>query len=133
MGTPNREPQEYSGNIIEYKDPARYIPIIFLLYSWGSLFGVPNNVLLLLVYVGMELCTADLGHAEAEGMRSCGFDNTCYCSSLGLRLGFRVLACQRESNDGRPSTGPSPKTNLKPEQQAQIPIQGNIPKVKHII
>ena len=41
MGTPNREPQEYSKNIIEIKDPGGYIPIIFLLYSWDSLFGVP--------------------------------------------------------------------------------------------
>ena len=41
MGTPKREPQEYSRNTIEHKDPGRYIPIIFLLYSWGSLFGVP--------------------------------------------------------------------------------------------
>ena len=32
MGTPNREPQEYSSHIIEYN---------ILLYSWGSLFGVP--------------------------------------------------------------------------------------------
>ena len=51
MGTPNREPQEYSRNIIEYiveqKDPGRSIPIIFLLYSWGSLFGVPIKVPLL--------------------------------------------------------------------------------------
>ena len=44
MGTPNREPQEYSRNLIEYEDPGRYIPIIFLLYSWGSLFGVPIRV-----------------------------------------------------------------------------------------
>ena len=44
MGTPNREPQEYGRNIIVYKDPGRYIPIIFLLYSWGSLFEVPINV-----------------------------------------------------------------------------------------
>ena len=56
MGTPNREPQEYSRNIKEYKDPGRfrvvvwglgfrgYIPIIFLLYSWGSLSGVPKTV-----------------------------------------------------------------------------------------
>ena len=41
MRTPNREPQEYSRHIMEYKDPGRYILIIFLLYSWGSLFGVP--------------------------------------------------------------------------------------------
>ena len=41
LGTPNREPQEYNRNIMEYKDPGRYIPIIYLLYSWGSRFGVP--------------------------------------------------------------------------------------------
>ena len=28
METPNREPQEYSRNIIELKDPGRYIPDI---------------------------------------------------------------------------------------------------------
>ena len=48
METPNREPQEYSRNIMEYKDPGRYIPIIFLLYSWGSLFGVPIRVPLIM-------------------------------------------------------------------------------------
>ena len=44
LGTPNWKPQEYSSNIMEYKDPGRYIPIIYLLYSWGSLFGVPSRV-----------------------------------------------------------------------------------------
>ena len=44
MGTPNREPQEYSRNTIEYKDPSKYIPVVFQLYSWGSLFGVPSKV-----------------------------------------------------------------------------------------
>ena len=44
LGTPNREPQEYSRNRMECKDPGRYIPIIYLLYSWGSLFGVPSRV-----------------------------------------------------------------------------------------
>ena len=44
MGTPNRELQEYSRNIIEYEDHGRYIHIIVLLYSWGSLFGVPIKV-----------------------------------------------------------------------------------------
>ena len=36
LGTPKREPQEYSRNIMEYKDPGRYIPIIYLylLYSF---------------------------------------------------------------------------------------------------
>ena len=49
LGTPNREPQEYSRNIMEYKDPGRYIPIIYLLYSWGALFGVPSRVPLIIV------------------------------------------------------------------------------------
>ena len=35
MGTRNGEPQEYSRNVIEYKDPGRYIPIIFLLFFLG--------------------------------------------------------------------------------------------------
>ena len=44
METPNREPQEYSSNRIEFKDPSRYIPTIsyyiptiFLGFPvWGS-------------------------------------------------------------------------------------------------
>ena len=44
LGTPHRAPQEHSRNITEYKDPGGYIPIIFLLYSWGSLFGVRSKV-----------------------------------------------------------------------------------------
>ena len=46
MGTPSKDPQEHSKNIIEYKDTGRYVPIIFLLYSWGSLFGAPISTLL---------------------------------------------------------------------------------------
>ena len=33
MGTLKREPQEYSRNTIEYKDPGRYSPIMLLLSS----------------------------------------------------------------------------------------------------
>ena len=44
MGTPNREPQEDSRNIMEHKDRGNYIPTFFLLYSWGSLFGVLSKV-----------------------------------------------------------------------------------------
>ena len=44
MGTPNREPQEYSRNILEDEDPGRYIPTVFLLYFWGSLYWVPRKV-----------------------------------------------------------------------------------------
>ena len=43
MGPPNREPQEYSRNILEYEDPGRYIPTIFLVYSYHIL-GVPIKV-----------------------------------------------------------------------------------------
>ena len=43
-GTPNREPQEYSRNILENKDPDRYIPIVFLLYSERSLNHKPYRL-----------------------------------------------------------------------------------------
>ena len=43
-GNLNRAPQECSRNIIEHKDPGRYTTIIFLLYSWASLFGIPSKV-----------------------------------------------------------------------------------------
>ena len=29
------------GTYLEHKDPGRYIPILFLLYYWGSLSGFP--------------------------------------------------------------------------------------------
>ena len=38
LGTPNREPEEYSRNVMEYKDPGRYrnIPTTFLRFPvWG--------------------------------------------------------------------------------------------------
>ena len=41
-----RDPPEYSRNIMEYQDPDRYVPFVFLLHSWGSLLGVPSKVLL---------------------------------------------------------------------------------------
>ena len=41
LGTPNREPQEYSRNIMGIYLPGSSYSIIFLLYSWGSLFGFP--------------------------------------------------------------------------------------------
>ena len=43
MGTPNREPQEYSKNIIEYKDLSS-IPTIFLGFPvWGPHFNPFNH------------------------------------------------------------------------------------------
>ena len=38
------EPQEYSRYIIGIYLPGSLYSIIFLLYSWGSLFGVPRRV-----------------------------------------------------------------------------------------
>ena len=44
LGPPNREPQEYSRYIIGIYLPGSFYSIIFLLYSWGSLSGVPSRV-----------------------------------------------------------------------------------------
>ena len=44
LGTPNREPREYSRYIIGLYLPGSLYSIIFLLYSWGSLFGVSSRV-----------------------------------------------------------------------------------------
>ena len=41
MRTPNRELQQYSRNTIGIYLPGSLYSIIFLLYSWGSLFEVP--------------------------------------------------------------------------------------------
>ena len=51
MGTSNRQPQEYSRNIIGIYLPGSLYTIIFLLYSWGSLFGVPIKVPLVFKYL----------------------------------------------------------------------------------
>ena len=50
---------------MEYKDPGRYIPIIYLLYSWGSQFGVPSRVRLLKGLRG------NVNHQEPEGPGNC--------------------------------------------------------------
>ena len=44
LGTPNREPQEYSRYIIGIYLLGSLYSIVYLLYSWGSLFGVPSRV-----------------------------------------------------------------------------------------
>ena len=49
LGVPNREPQEYSTNIIGIYLPGSLYSIIFLLHSWGSLFGVPIRTLQVLI------------------------------------------------------------------------------------
>ena len=44
LGTPNREAQEYSRYRIGIYLPGSLYSIMFLLYCWGSLFGVPSRV-----------------------------------------------------------------------------------------
>ena len=41
------EPQEYSKNIIGLYLPGSLYSFMFLLYSWGSLIGVPIRTLLM--------------------------------------------------------------------------------------
>ena len=55
LGTPIREPQEYSRNIIGMYLPGSLYSIIFLLYSWGSLSGVASKVPLNVVAEGTRL------------------------------------------------------------------------------
>ena len=45
---------------MEYKDPGRYIPIIYLLYSWGSLFGVPSRVPLSKGFCNVPSCESQV-------------------------------------------------------------------------
>ena len=54
LGTPNREPQEYSRYITGIYLPGSLYSMIFLLYSWGSLSGVPSRVPLVLATGIME-------------------------------------------------------------------------------
>ena len=51
MGTPKREPQEYSRNITGIYLSGSLYSMIFLLYSWGSQFGVPINAPFRLSYL----------------------------------------------------------------------------------
>ena len=44
MGTPNREPQEYSRNIVEYTYQGPYILLNFYYILGVSFFGVPIRV-----------------------------------------------------------------------------------------
>ena len=61
MGTPNRERQEYSRNVIEYKDPGRYIPIIFL---GVPCLGFPLGSLYLLLQVQRHEWQGSAGQSE---------------------------------------------------------------------
>ena len=76
LGTPNREPQEYSRNIIGIYLPASLYSIPFLLYFGGSLSGVPKRTLLghpLLVFLeeAVLLSGPCLGVAPKNGISLC--------------------------------------------------------------
>ena len=66
---------------MEFKDPRRYIPIIFLLYSWGSLFAVPNEVPL---YFEGVICCFVTGALQV-------LHYTCECSDSYLTI-MKVLS-----------------------------------------
>ena len=51
LRSPNREPQEYNRNLTGIYLPGSSYSIIFLLHSWGSLFGVPIRN-----HLGLGLC-----------------------------------------------------------------------------
>ena len=66
LGTPNREPQEYSRYIIGIYLPGSLYSILSLLYSWGSRFGVSSRVPLYSTCASVHL--RDLEQAEKLGI-----------------------------------------------------------------
>ena len=65
---------------MEYKDPGRYIPVMYLLYSWGSRFGVPSRVPLVVPRLMRRAFLVESTRTTAAGS-----------SWLRIRgLGFRV-------------------------------------------
>ena len=68
---------------MQYEDPGRSIPIIFLLYSWGSLFEVPIKVPLRVV--GVETLRTWTPKRFSQELENGGFQK------LGVPFrGFRV-------------------------------------------
>ena len=65
LGTPNREPQEYSRYIIGIYKPGSLYSIIYLLYSCGSRFGVPSRVPLVVGQVQLSSGSAPIHEHSA--------------------------------------------------------------------
>ena len=63
MGTPNREPQELSRIMIEYKGSSKYLLITFPLCSWGSLFEVSIEVPLFFRVFSLQVFSRKIGIA----------------------------------------------------------------------
>ena len=68
---------------MEYKDPGRYIPIIYLLYSWGSRFGVPSRVPLYMACLALRHYARYL-RARAAASVLPSKQKVCQGSGLGL-------------------------------------------------
>ena len=63
---------------MEYKDPGRYIPIVYLLYSWGSHLGFSVESLYNLEY--------EVEGPKWEALPGAGYDRTqatCTTKNLG--------------------------------------------------
>ena len=74
LGTPNREPQEYSRYILGIYLPGSSYSIIFLLYSWGSLFGVPVESLYYREHLSnLSLWAATIAFLEGPSTQVIGY------------------------------------------------------------
>ena len=73
---------------MEYKDPGRYIPILYLLYSWGSRFGVPSRVPL--PKTKPECAFAKVAVIGLAGLRLCARGHDVSGWLLSFWAGFRV-------------------------------------------
>ena len=69
QGTPNREPQEDSRDVIGIYLPGSSYSVVFLLYSWRSLFGVPIRTLIFIHEVHSTHRTRQKGYPSVEGSR----------------------------------------------------------------
>ena len=54
---------------MDYKDPGEYIPIKFLVHSWGSLLGVPSKIPLMegVGVPGYSICIHRLSQVPTKG------------------------------------------------------------------
>ena len=68
--------------MIEYKGPGRYIPLMFLLYSWGSQFGVPSAVPL----NSIPTSKSTWNHLQEKSIQLSDGPRTLHCNGSGLRV-----------------------------------------------
>ena len=87
---------------MEYKDPGRYIPIIYLLYSWGSLFGVPSRVPLLRLTSTVGVVTGCMQDCNV-GSRA----EKSWLSSSILCIGPQEIGAEEGAGEWIPISNPS--------------------------